>query len=310
MTHQHDNHAHAIPGTAAEHRTRLSVALGITLVILVAEVVGAILTGSLALLVDAGHMLVDASGLCLALIAAALGMRPSTPGKTWGYRRAEVIAAAAQAALLLAVGIFVIIESIQRLCEPPAIPGTALLLFGIIGLVGNGASMATLSHHREETLNLRAAFLEVMNDALGSVAVIVAAIVITVTGWTGADSVAALLIGALILPRSFRLLRESLSVLLESTPPGLDLTAVREHILALPEVLEVHDLHASRISTDLPILSAHVIVTAESFRNNTLPSLLATLQECVATHFPISVEHSTFQLEPPTHQNGEHSHHE
>lgn len=310
MTHNHGDQNHSHGHGASQQRSKLIIALCITSTILVAEVVGAILTRSLALIVDAGHMFVDAGGLTLALIAAFITARPATNRRTWGFRRAEVLAASAQAAVLLTVGVFVIIESVQRLFAPPEIPSTELLIFGIIGLAGNTASIAVLSSSRSANLNLRAAFLEVLNDALGSVAVIIAAIVIDISGWSGADSVAALLIGLLILPRAYQLLKESTNVLLESTPPGLDLDAVREHIRALAGVLEVHDLHASQIATDLPVLSAHVIVTAESFENGRIPHLLATLQECVATHFEISVEHSTFQLEPPAHRRNEHTPHD
>ncbi len=284
---------------AKTHRKQLAVAFGITVTILAAEVVGAIWTGSLALLVDAGHMLTDAGGLAMALFASYLTTRAATDRRTWGFRRAEVLAAAAQAAVLLGVGLFVIVEGIQRLSDPPAIPSTALLIFGIIGLVGNVASLLVLSSSRSANFNLRAAFLEVVNDALGSVAVIIAAIVIATTGWGGADSVAGLLIGVLIIPRAVKLLIETTNVLLEATPKGLDLADVRHHMLGLPEVLEVHDLHASQIATGLPVLTAHVVVTPGSFTDGSLPELLDRLQDCVAGHFDVSIEHSTFQFEPP-----------
>lgn len=295
-------HSHSL-GDYAEaartHRKRIGIAFAITVVILLAEVVGAIWTGSLALLVDAGHMLTDAGGLALALGASHLSTRAATDRRTWGFRRAEVLAAALQAAVLLGVGLFVIVEGVTRLSDPPSIPSTELLIFGIIGLVGNVASLLVLASSRDANFNLRAAFLEVVNDALGSVAVIVAAIVIATTGWGGADSVAGLLIGLLIIPRAIKLLVETTNVLLESTPPGFDLADVRRHMVALPEVLEVHDLHASRIATDLPVLTAHVVVSPECFTDGSLPALLDRLQNCVAGHFPVSVEHSTFQFEHP-----------
>lgn len=307
--HDHTSSIEAFGESARRHRVRISIAFGITFTILLAEVFGTILTGSLALLVDAGHMLTDAGGLAMALVASFLSTRPATAKRTWGYRRAEVLAATAQSAVLLAVGIFVIVEGVRRLLEPPEIPSTALLIFGIIGLVGNIASLIVLSSSRAENFNLRAAFLEVMNDALGSVAVIVAAILIATTGWGGADAVAAMLIGVLILPRAFKLLRETTSVLLESTPPGLDLEKVRQHILDVPEVQEIHDLHASQIATGLPVLTAHVIVDPETFQNGRLPELLDKLQNCVAEHFDVSIEHSTFQFEPPNHVRHEHTAH-
>lgn len=299
-------HDHAQPGSvddfaeaARTHRTRLAVAFGITVTILLAEIVGTLWTGSLALLVDAGHMLTDAGGLAMALFASHLSTRAASDRRTWGFRRAEVLAASVQAAVLLGVGLFVIIEGIGRLTEPPDIPSTELLVFGIIGLVGNVASLLVLASSRSANFNLRAAFLEVVNDAVGSVAVIIAAIVIATTGWGGADSIAGLLIGVLIIPRAIKLLIETTNVLLEATPPGLDLADVRGHLLALPKVVEVHDLHASQIATGLPILTAHLIVTPDSFTDGSLPQLLDRVQGCVAEHFDVSVEHSTIQFEPP-----------
>lgn len=302
-SHDHGADAHAT------NRKRLTIAFTITASILVAEVVGAILTNSLALLVDAAHMLTDAGGLATALIAAHLARRPATAKRTWGFARAEVLSATAQAAVLLAVGLFVLVEGIQRLFAPPEIASAGLLTFGVIGLVGNIASILVLVSGRNANFNLRAAFLEVVNDALGSVAVIVAAIVIAVTGWGGADAVAGLLIGVLILPRAFKLLRETVNVLLETTPAGLDLDAVRQHLLDQDRVVDVHDLHASQIATGLPVLTAHVIVDRESFTDGTLPTLLDELQTCVAGHFDVSIEHSTFQLEPAGHTQHEHTPH-
>ena len=299
MTH---DHAPADTGGA-----RLVVALAITLTVLAAEVVGAWLTGSLALLVDAAHMLTDAGGLGVALVAAQLSRRAPSANRTWGFRRAEVLGAGAQAAILLAVGVFVVIEAVRRFSEPPEIPGGLLVIFGVIGLLGNVASLAVLAGARKSSLNLRAAFLEVTGDALGSVAVIVAAAVIALTGFALADAIAALLIGALILPRALLLLRDSASVLLESTPKGLDLASVRDHLLEVDHVRAVHDLHASQIATGLPVLTAHVVIDDECFTDGHAPRMLDELQKCVASHFAVAVEHSTFQLEPVSH--GEHEHH-
>lgn len=300
-------HDHSHGGTT--NRKRLVVAFTITSTVLIAEVIGAIWTGSLALLVDAGHMLTDAGGLGVALLAATLAMRPATSRRTWGFARAEVLAATAQAAVLLAVGLFVLVEGVQRLVTPPEIPSGGLLVFGIIGLVGNLVSILVLASGRNANLNLRAAFLEVVNDALGSVGVIAAAIVIAITGWGGADAIAAILIGVLILPRAFVLLRDAVNVLLESTPSGLDLDDVRKHLEALEHVEAVHDLHASQIASGLPVLTAHVTVSGDCFRDGHAPQILDQLQSCVAEHFDISVEHSTFQLEPATHREHEHTPH-
>ncbi|GAA1873767.1 cation diffusion facilitator family transporter [Myceligenerans crystallogenes] len=300
------SHDHSHGGLGGhDHRGRLGVAFGITAAILVAQGVGALVTGSLALLVDTVHMLTDASGLLLALITASLTLRPASSRRTWGYRRAEVLAALGQSAVLLAVGAYVLIEGVQRLVGPPEIPSSELLVFGVIGLVGNVAAMLVLAGSRSADFNLRAAFLEVLNDALGSLGVIIAAIVIATTGWQQADAVAGLLIGALIVPRAITLLRETTSVLLETTPPGLDLDQVRTHLLRAGHVREVHDMHASLIATGLPTISAHVVVDEECFTDGHAPQILDDLQACVATHFDIPVEHSTFQIEPAGHRDHE-----
>jgi cobalt-zinc-cadmium efflux system protein len=296
------NHTHGPTAASRSNTTRLTIALGITLAVLVAQVVGAVLTGSLALLVDSAHVLTDAAGLVMALIAATLARRPATDRHTWGLLRAEVLAATAQALVLLAVGLYVVVEGVQRLVHPPEIDGASLLVFGVLGLVGNLAALAVLASERSANLNMRAAFLEVANDALGSVAVILSAVAIELLGWHLVDTVAALVIGALIVPRALRILHEGIGVLLESTPRDLDLDAVRRHILELDHVREVHDLHASQIAAGLPVLTAHVVVDDDCFHDGHVPVLLGQLQACVAQHFDVSVEHSTFQVEPASHR--------
>ena len=299
-------HAHGQGGPARSgNRRALSLVLGISSTILIVEVVGAVLSGSLALLADAGHMLTDVAGLSLALVAAILTSRPATAERTWGYRRAEVLAAAAQAAVLLAVGVFVLYEGVRRLIEPPTVASGVMLVFGIVGLMGNGVSVALLTRLQGGNLNTRAALLEVINDALGAAAVLVAAAVIAFTGWSRADAVASLLIGVLILPRTWKLLRTTIDVLLESTPKDIDLTEVRTHILRVEHVRGLHDLHASLVSTDLPVVSAHVVVDDACFQDDNLPALLDQLQGCLAGCF--DVDHSTFQFEKASHVGHEHS---
>jgi cobalt-zinc-cadmium efflux system protein len=290
-----------------DHGRPLAAVLGISSTILVVEVVGALLSGSLALLADAGHMLTDVAGLTLALIASLLSPRPATAYRTWGFRRAEVLAAAAQAAVLLAVGGFVLVEGFRRLFEPPAVASGIMVAFGIVGLAGNGLSILLLSGVKAANLNTRAALLEVAADALGSVAVLLAATVIALTGWTRADAVASLVIGLMILPRTWALLRETVDVLMEATPKGIDLAQVRAHILEVPHVQDVHDLHATSVASDLPVLTAHVVVDDSCFHDGHLPRLLDQLQACLAGHFDL--EHSTFQFEPARHADHEHSAH-
>ncbi|MEP6480727.1 MAG: cation diffusion facilitator family transporter [Rhodoglobus sp.] len=302
------SHDHAHP--AGGGRGRLGVALGITATVMVAEVIGAIVTGSLALLVDAAHMLTDAGGLAIALTAASLVNRPASSKRTFGFARAEVLGATAQAAILLAVGIVVLVEAVRRLFAPPEIDGGLLVIFGTIGLLGNVASISVLASGRNANLNLKAAFLEVVNDALGSLAVIAAAIVIALTGFEPADALAAILIGALILPRAFLLLRETTNVLLESTPKGLDLDSVRNHLLELDHVHSIHDLHVSQIATGLPVLTAHVVVDDSCFYDGHASRMLDELQHCVAKHFDVQIDHSTFQLELAEHGAHEHPTHD
>ena len=294
-------------GHGGGHRRPLATVLAISATILVLEVVGAALSGSLALLADAGHLFTDVAGLSLALVAAVLTARPATDARTWGYRRAEVLAAAAQAAVLLAVGGFVLVEGVRRLVVPPPVAAPVMVAFGAVGLLGNGVSLLVLARVEGGNLNTRAALLEVASDALGSAAVLVAAAVIATTGWTRADAVASLLIGALIVPRTWRLLRETVDVLMEVTPKHVDLVDVRAHILAVEHVHDVHDLHASSVASDLPVLTAHVVVDDSCFHDGHLPALLDRLQQCLAGHF--DVEHSTFQFEPASHAAHEHATH-
>ena len=308
MTGSH-GHSHApspADASGGQHQRKLGLVLAITTTALVVEVVGAAVSGSLALLADAGHALTDSFGLALALVAAMLGQRPATAQRTWGYRRAEVLAAA-QAGVLFAVGVYVLVEGVKRLIEPPEVASTAMLVFGVVGLVANTVGIAVLASSRGQNLNMRAAFLEVVNDAVGSAAVLVAAASIAWFGWQRADAVASLLIGVLILPRTWRLLRETVDVLLESTPRGLDLDAVRSRLLSVGHLRDVHDLHASQIATNLPVLTAHVVVDDSCCHDAHLPELLHELQRCLADEY--DVQHSTIQFERAMHADHEHPTH-
>ncbi len=299
-------HSHGMTNPA-DHRGRLAAVLGITVAVLVVEVVGAVLSGSLALLADAGHMLTDVVGLTVGLVAATLARRPPTATRTWGYRRAEVLGAAAQAAALLAVGVYILVEGVQRLLDPPEVTPGLMVVFGVVGLAGNIVGLLILSGSRGANLNMRAAFLEVVNDALGSAAVLLAALLVATTGWLRADAVASLVIGLLIVPRTIRLLLESVDVLLESTPKGLDLDTVRDRIMDLSHVRDVHDLHASQVATGLPVLTAHVVVDDSCFHDGHLGPMLDELQHCLDSDF--NVEHSTIQFESARHSGHEHETH-
>lgn len=285
------------PGAPGDFRKKLAIAVGITFSVFVAQAIGSFVTGSLALLTDTAHMLADTSGLLVALIAANLMLRPANPKRTWGFRRIEVLAALGQATLLIVVGIYTAIEGIRRLAEPPEVPSAELLVFGVVGLVANIAAIAILSSSRGANFNMRAAFLEVLSDALGSLGVIVAAITIAATGFQRADAIAGLFIAALIVPRAIKIMKDTSSVLMEFTPKGLDLDDVRRHILRLEHVREVHDLHASTIGTGLPTLTAHIVVEDECFSDGHAAEVLRNVKTCVAEHFDVAIHHSTFQIE-------------
>jgi cobalt-zinc-cadmium efflux system protein len=291
---------HSHSGSAAvAHKGRLKLVLAITLTILAAEVAGALLSGSLTLLADAGHMLMDAGGIALALLAISFGQRSPSQARTFGYLRLEILAAALNALLLFAVSVFVIVEAVRRLIHPPAVASGIMLAFGIVALCGNACSLLLLRHGQGQSLNIRGAFLEVLSDFLGAAAVIAAAVVIAVTGFQRAAPIASLLIGAMIIPRTWQLLRQATDVLLEATPKNVNLDEVRRHMLETPGVIDVHDLHAWTITSGVNVLSAHVVVTGEAASG----PVLDQLGGCLADHFDI--EHSTFQIEPPGHRDHE-----
>lgn len=302
-SHEHRDHSlgHSHNHGAGASRGRLLVALCLSATVLVAEIVTALLTGSLALLADAGHMLTDVVGLVIALTAAHLSVRPATDRSTWGMRRAEVIGAALQAGMLAVVGVFVAFKAVHNLVAPPQVEASGMLVMGVIGLTANVVALLVLSGGHGDSLNMRAAFLEVLNDALGSVGVIIAAAVVARTGWTRADAVASLVIAVLILPRAVVLLRSALAVLMDFTPEELDLAQVRTHMLGVDHVEEVHDLHAWTVASGMPVLTAHVVVRDECLRDGHTEEILDRLQGCVAEHFPVRIQHATLQLEPVSH---------
>ena len=306
-------HGHSHNHGAGASRGRLLIALCLSVTVLVAEIITALLTGSLALLADAGHMLTDVVGLVMALVAAHLSTRPATDRSTWGMRRAEVIGAALQAGMLAVVGVFVAFKAIHNLLVAPQVEASGMLVMGVIGLVANIIALVVLSGGRGgdghgENLNMRAAFLEVLNDALGSVGVIIAAAIVARTGWTRADAVVSLLIAVLILPRAVALLRSALAVLMDFTPKELDLAQVRTHMLEVDHVEEVHDLHAWTVASGMPVLTAHVVVRDECLRDGHTEEILDRLQNCVAEHFPVRIQHATLQLEPVSHLEHEAAH--
>ncbi len=303
-------HGHGHGGAASDRR-RLGWALAITCVVLVAEVIGAGLTGSLALLADAGHLATDVLGLAAALIAAVLAQRPPNHFRTYGLGRAEILAAALNALLLLVVGGVVAVEAVGRLSAPPPVPGVPLLILGALGLVGNLAALVVLARggsgqpRQQRSLNLRGALMEVMGDALGSVAVLGAALVMLTTGWRWADPVASLVIAAMIVPRALALLREAAHVLLEGTPRGVDTAEVNRVLLAVPGVLDVHDLHLWTITSGRHAVSAHLVVDEARSLHCGDASVLDTAAKALRHHFGLT--HSTLQVEHDDHADHEHT---
>ncbi len=296
-------HDHGFGTAGAGQRRRLGIVLLLTLAVMGAEFAGAIFSGSLALLADGGHMATDAAGIALALGAVTLAQRPASGRRTFGWQRLEILAAVANGLLLLGVSGYVLVEAVRRIDDPPEIDSGLMLAVSAVGLAVNLFSLGLLYRGRKESLNVRGAYLEVLGDALGSVAVLVAAIVILTTGWSAADTVASLAIGVLVLPRAWHLLREATDVLLEAAPRGVDLDRVRAHILGVDGVIGVHDLHAWTITSGQPVLSAHVVVTDEALEAGHGGRVLDALCECLGDHF--DVEHCTFQLEPGSHADHE-----
>lgn len=297
MGHGH-GHGHAA-GRAAD-RSRLRWALTVTLVVLVVEVVGAVVTGSLALLADAGHMATDAGAVVLALGASYVASLPASRRSTFGYHRAEILAALLNAVVLLGVCAYLAYAGISRLADPVAVDAGPMVAFAVVGLLANAVSLTILLRSDTGSLNMRAAAAEVGADLLGSVFAIVAGVVILVSGYQRADAIASLAIAALIVPRAVTLLREASVVLLEIAPAHLDVGDVEHHLRHVDGVLDVHDLHAWTITSGMASLSAHITVTDEALAERGVGPILDELCACVTEHF--DVRHATFQVEPASHE--------
>lgn len=301
--HHHDH------GAGLTNRRRLVIAIVIIAVVLVVEVIGAIVSGSLALLADAGHMLSDLIALVIALIATVIAARPASARRTFGHRRVEVFAAFINAGILAIVVVSVAVEAISRLFSDadPEVQGVPMLIVAIVGALANVAALLVLRGGAGSTINMRAAYLEVLGDLVGSIAVIVSAIVILLTGFVPADAIASLLIVVLILPRVIVILRDVVAVLGQEVPKGTDVALIREHVLSKPGVVDVHDVHVWAVTPGQHVFSAHVVVEDSVLASGESASLLTALDACLAEHF--DVEHSTFQLEPRAHAESEPSQH-
>ncbi len=291
MAHPHPHGDHNHDHGRGTDRRALAITFVLTAAFTVAEVVGGLITGSLALLADAGHMLSDALSLGVALFAVWLAGRPSTPNRSFGYKRAEILAALFNGATLVAISVWIFIEAYHRFREPPEVLGGWMLVVAAVGLVVNVAGAAILSRSGGESLNLQGALRHIVADILGSIGAIAAALVILTTGWYYADPIISTLIGLLVLGSSWKLLRDSTNVLLEGTPRGIDADEVGRSMAASEGVQEVHDLHIWTITSGFPALAAHVLVG----RDENCHARRRDIEELLAREY--GIEHTTLQVD-------------
>ena len=292
-------HPHDGAPSVETDRRMLSVSLALLAAFMAFEVAAAIVANSLALLADAGHMLVDIGAIAGSLIAIRLAARPETGSHTYGLKRAEILAAAANGLALLVVAAVVGFEAIVRLVHPGPVRGGVLIVVAVIGVAVNLTATYLMSRANRRSLNIEGAFRHILTDLYGFTGTLVAGVVIVVAGFNRADAVASLLVVVLMLKASVQLLRPALRILLEATPDDIDLEEVRRHLLELPEVKSVHDLHAWTLTSSLPILTAHVVVTDDCLNTGEAGRVLDHLQDCLAGHFDVA--HSTLQFEAAGH---------
>lgn len=290
-------HSHAIPATGNERA--LWMALGLTSTFLIAEVIAGVVFQSLALLADAAHMFTDAAALAIAVAAVRIARRPADAKRTYGYHRFEILAAALNAVLLFGVALYILYEAYRRFNAPAEVQPLGMLVVATLGLAVNLLSMRFLQSGKDTSLNVKGAYLEVWADMLGSIGVIVAALVIRFTGWAWVDTLVAVGIGLWVLPRTWVLLKESLNILLEGAPEGVDVDEVARAMLAVPGVTGVHDLHVWVLTSGKNALTAHVVHAA----NIDGAALIEPLKEMLADRF--KVFHTTLQVEPTACQHSE-----
>lgn len=295
-------HSHASappPGTAAgKHKSRLAAALGLTTSFMLVEVVGGIWTGSLALLSDAAHMMTDAGGLVLALIAIRFAERPATPKNTYGYARMEVLSALANAVVLLLLTVYILYEAYKRFFEPPEILSGPMLVVAVVGLSVNLVSMRLLSAGSGESLNVKGAYFEVLADMLGSLGVIVAAVVIMFTGWRLADPIIGAAIGLFIVPRTWILLKQAVHILMEGTPPEIDMALIEKELMSIANVSAAHDLHVWTLTSGVYAMSGHLVVDDLTQQGAVLTAAHAAMRkEFHIDHLTIQVEAQNFRGE-------------
>lgn len=291
MGHSHAGHSHGSGTAAGQHKGRLLGALGLTVTFMVVEAAGGLLTGSLALLADAAHMLTDAGGLALALIAIRFAERPATPQKTYGYVRLEILAALVNAVVLLLLTVFILYEAFDRFMNPPPVLAGPMLAVAAVGLVVNLVSMKLLAAGSSQSLNVKGAYFEVMSDMLGSLGVIIAALIVMFTGWRLADPIVGAGIGLFIVPRTWGLLKQTVHILMEGTPPEIDMTLLERMLKEIPGVIAVHDLHVWTITSGLDSMSCHLVIADMARARETL------LAACEAMKAGFGLTHTTIQVE-------------
>ena len=296
-------HDHSHVSAGMQNRKRLAITLCLGLSVLVVQAVGAVVSGSLALLADTVHVFADNFGVIMALVAITIAARPTKQRRTFGLYRLEILATVANGLLLLGLSVFILIQAYQRWFNPEPIDAPVMLAAAVFGLAANCVGVWLLRAGAKESLAVRGAYLEVMSDALGSVGVIVAAIVLMTTGWEQVDSLVSLGIALFIIPRTLLLLRDAFGVLMESAPTGVDLDEIRQHMSDVPGVVAIHDLHVWTITSGMPSLSAHVTVEPNPFLDGSGERVLDELNECLHDCFEIG--HTTFQLESVEHSKNE-----
>ncbi len=301
----HGGHDHRV--SASADKRYLTVALALIGAFMVVEVVVGFAVGSVALLADAGHMLSDVGALAASIWALNLAARPASGAWTYGWKRAEILSAAGNGITLLVVSALVTVEAVRRLLDPPPVAGLPVLLVALLGVVVNVVAALVIGRANRSSLNVAGAFAHILTDLYAFIATVIAGLVIVTTGFRRADAIASLIVVALMLRAAYGLLRDSGRVLLEAAPEGVDLADLRAHLLQTDHVTDVHDLHAWTVTSDLPAVSAHVVITDACFTDGHCPRILDSLQACLTGHF--DVEHSTFQLEPAGHAEHESEHH-
>ncbi len=295
MGHNHDHGAGGLQTATGAHKRRLLIVLSIYATIIVAQIVGAIVTNSLALAAEAMHMAVDASGILIALIATVLATRAATKRRSYGLMRAEIVAVLINCLLLFGLGGFILFEAVERWFNPSDVAGGGVIVFAIIGLIGAATSLIILNRGAKESLNVKAAFLEVMSDGIGAAAIIISGILNVTLGWNRGDAIAAAAIGVIILPRAFVLLKQAINLIMQGVPQGIDLDEVRGAIVDAKGVEAVHSLHVWGLTSGVAVMSAHVVPTAEAEHAPLLDELTAAMRE------RFGIEHCTFQLEERAH---------